>query len=226
MKRAWVVAALAALLVAGGCSSGNVLPATKATATPIETASALMASDMPGAKVTPTPSPSASPSETVAPGIRLQHILNAGKTVDLDGDGVPNAKDNCSGVANPTQADSDGNGLGDVCDPGDVSLPWVKIVFPRSDYTYRGGAPIEIDVSAACAAPIARVEFYDRGTKIGEAVGRGVKAGRHVLEWGEPQDGQHVLTAVVTDENGAAATTAPVKIRTITVITPSSSPKE
>lgn len=36
---------------------------------------------------------------------------------DLDGDGVPNSADNCPSKANATQADEDGDALGDVCDP-------------------------------------------------------------------------------------------------------------
>lgn len=36
---------------------------------------------------------------------------------DLDGDGVPNADDGCIHVADPAQADSDGDGLTDACDP-------------------------------------------------------------------------------------------------------------
>ena len=35
---------------------------------------------------------------------------------DIDGDGIPNATDNCQSVANPTQADCDGNGVGDACE--------------------------------------------------------------------------------------------------------------
>ncbi len=35
---------------------------------------------------------------------------------DDDGDGVPNDVDNCLTVANPDQADSDGDGYGDACD--------------------------------------------------------------------------------------------------------------
>jgi hypothetical protein len=35
---------------------------------------------------------------------------------DTDGDGIPDATDNCPIVANTTQADSDDDGLGDVCD--------------------------------------------------------------------------------------------------------------
>jgi hypothetical protein len=35
---------------------------------------------------------------------------------DLDGDGIPNASDNCPAVANPDQANSDSDSHGDVCD--------------------------------------------------------------------------------------------------------------
>jgi autotransporter-associated beta strand protein len=39
-------------------------------------------------------------------------------TLDQDGDGVPNGTDNCR-IANPGQDDTDGGGLGDVCDLDD-----------------------------------------------------------------------------------------------------------
>ena len=37
--------------------------------------------------------------------------------VDTDGDGVPDALDNCPSVANPGQADANGDGIGDACLP-------------------------------------------------------------------------------------------------------------
>lgn len=38
------------------------------------------------------------------------------KAVDTDGDGVPDATDNCPSTANPNQEDADGDGVGDACD--------------------------------------------------------------------------------------------------------------
>ena len=38
-------------------------------------------------------------------------------STDADGDGVPDATDNCPSVANATQADADNDGVGDLCEP-------------------------------------------------------------------------------------------------------------
>jgi Ca2+-binding RTX toxin-like protein len=43
--------------------------------------------------------------------------VQPGPPPDRDGDGVPDSTDNCPNVANPNQADGDGDGLGTVCDP-------------------------------------------------------------------------------------------------------------
>jgi hypothetical protein len=43
------------------------------------------------------------------------------KTLDSDGDGVPDPVDDCPGVADPMQKDSDGNGVGDACPNADLA---------------------------------------------------------------------------------------------------------
>lgn len=58
--------------------------------------------------------------------------------VDTDGDSVRNEADNCPEVANPDQADRDGNGLGDACREFDMRwfglglLPLLLLFFPFS----------------------------------------------------------------------------------------------
>ena len=71
---------------------------------------------------------------------------------DLDGDGIPNATDNCPTVFNPirlvdnhVQADFDGDGIGDACDP----CPWDKGVtictpFDLADFD-KDGIPNDSD---------------------------------------------------------------------------------
>jgi thrombospondin type 3 repeat protein len=41
---------------------------------------------------------------------------------DVDGDGVPNAADNCPAVANANQLDADGDGIGAACDAPELPL--------------------------------------------------------------------------------------------------------
>ena len=52
-------------------------------------------------------------------GVVLDDFVVDGTTPDNDGDGIPNPNDNCVNTANPDQLDTDGDGLGDVCDDDD-----------------------------------------------------------------------------------------------------------
>jgi alpha-tubulin suppressor-like RCC1 family protein len=49
----------------------------------------------------------------------------AGDTLDVDGDGIRDACDNCPEMPNPAQADADGNGVGDGCDFADADADGV-----------------------------------------------------------------------------------------------------
>ncbi|MEO8445827.1 MAG: thrombospondin type 3 repeat-containing protein [Gammaproteobacteria bacterium] len=49
-------------------------------------------------------------------GVRLVSNLTPPPPLDTDGDGVPDASDNCTLVANPDQFDGDGDGYGNLCD--------------------------------------------------------------------------------------------------------------
>jgi uncharacterized protein (TIGR03790 family) len=59
-----------------------------------------------------------------------------GRPADQDGDGVPDARDDCREIPNPDQRDTDGDGIGNACDPdfdedGLVTTSW-GVVSPSS----------------------------------------------------------------------------------------------
>ncbi len=58
---------------------------------------------------------------------------------DFDSDGVPNLMDNCPNDANPDQADSEGDGVGDVCDACSDFDNSTTPACPATIYEIRGG---------------------------------------------------------------------------------------
>jgi len=100
---------------------------------------------------------------------------------DADADGVPDRLDNCPSAANATQADFDGDGAGDVCDPDDdndgladagdcAPLDAAQGAVGLVDGLTIGAAPGSSHLSWSAAS---RAESYDvqRGTLAGLALG-------------------------------------------------------
>jgi hypothetical protein len=96
----------------------------------------------------------------------------AGNEVDLDGDTVPPAVDNCMLVENPDQCDTDQDGYGNACDPdvnndGGVGTPdyapiGANIGQPTSAYP---GADVN------CDGGIGTPDYAHVGANIGGAPG-------------------------------------------------------
>jgi pimeloyl-ACP methyl ester carboxylesterase len=66
----------------------------------------------------------ANPDDNQPGEVALDDIIfaNLVPTIDTDGDGIIDGEDNCPSVANPDQADSDGDGVGDACEPTVIQL--------------------------------------------------------------------------------------------------------
>lgn len=74
---------------------------------------------------------------------------------DMDGDGVDNDIDNCPTTANSDQRDLDRNGIGDICDEGDLEIP--KGFSPNSD-----GVNDEFIILGLHKYPNNSIQIYNR----------------------------------------------------------------
>ncbi|MFO0874187.1 MAG: GEVED domain-containing protein [Phycisphaerales bacterium] len=80
-----------------------------------------------------------------------------GPNPDTDFDGVPDVIDNCPTVSNPTQADSDGDGIGDACEG--VIYCTVSVSFPCGGNEYISKVAVaSIDNASGCS-PVGYQDF-------------------------------------------------------------------
>lgn len=95
------------------------VPPTREEPTPEPTKAPIVPTSEPPTAVPPTPVPPTDvPPEPTQVPMPTDEPTQAPMPQDSDGDGVPDESDNCPGVANPGQADDDGDGVGNACDDG------------------------------------------------------------------------------------------------------------
>ena len=87
-------------------------------------------------------------------------------------------------------------------------VPQVAIVTPAADATFSHGTPVPIAAQATDTdGHVSQVAFYADSTLVGVA-----NSSPYTVTWEGAPVGQHVLTAVATDDAGMNATSAPVAI--------------
>jgi hypothetical protein len=78
------------------------------------------------------------PADCGGSGCSSMFVMTVVDEPDLDGDGVPDASDNCPSVFNPDQVDSDHDGAGDACDPNfqlvTTNLPADIFIVRQADF--------------------------------------------------------------------------------------------
>lgn len=100
------------------CPASSIVPIAPASAIPMPPAP-IYQGDYLGSDFSAISGPGYIWNDARLPGamqdIYFETVLSCGM-LDSDGDGIPDAADNCPTVPNPGQADSDGDGIGDDCD--------------------------------------------------------------------------------------------------------------
>lgn len=121
---------------------------------------------------------------------------------DTDGDGVPDAQDNCPLVANANQADLDGDGIGDVCDPQNTILIDIKQGSDPNCFNNDDKGVIPVAIMGSASFDVTQI---DAGTVNLEglsvkAVGKSNKLLAHIEDVNV--DGFNDLVVQIQDQDG------------------------
>ena len=74
--------------------------------------------------------------------------------IDVDGDGVPDGSDDCPSVANPSQEDSNGDGVGDACSPPPPGTARKLTLKVKGKAKVRRRSCVEITATDSAGAPV------------------------------------------------------------------------
>lgn len=202
-----------ALLTCSGCTRSHVRGRQPSPEPPRTAAHATISPSV-------TPSASANPRDTPEPPggeLTTEAIVAGAEAVDIDGDGLSNADDNCVMVPNKDQRDSDGDGYGDPCDPGDAIPPTVTLSMPEAGTRYPAGGPIVMVADASDPdGRIVAVEFdaewldLEPGPQTQHLIR--VREPPYRFEWRDVPPGTYRITATAHDNDGAKAESRPVTV--------------
>ncbi len=98
-------------------------------------------------------------------------------TLDTDGDDIQDSSDNCPRYPNADQADADSNGVGDVCEPREPSMPQLLV------RTSMGNFVIELNDELAPVTVDNILQYVDDGFYTDTVVHR-VDESQGVVQWG------------------------------------------
>ena len=163
----------------------------------------------------PKPQPAASPRRGIPEELTRQGHEAAARIADTDRDGIPSIDDNCGGVANPDQQDSDGDGYGDPCDPGDNLLPAVRILTPAGGARLLAGSKVEIAALATDRdGHIRTVSFMANEQYLGRLNIESGMEPPYTMTWEPPGRGTYRISVEATDEdNGITVARVVVVVR-------------
>jgi hypothetical protein len=162
-----------------------------------------------GVRASPTPVIVPVPGDST-PEMTAEDLDRAGLAADPDGDGIVSAHDNCPGVPNPDQRNSDGDDYGDACDGGPTLPPTVSVATPGEGEEFVAGSSIAVTAVAADAdGTISHVEFYAPPPLVylGAA-----SAPPYSITWRNVPPGRYAITAKAFDNQGATAESRPIRI--------------